>query len=494
MHEHDYEQFTPERVDEQIEALSQENNGTEVHSPNAHLVSNLHEAYTEDKLIVERVWTRLTEQIEKQDKAFPAQYAQHGRILNLPIHERKGPSPMNHSIGTLQKKTHPFQRISTLVAVLFIIALVGSFVVVTRLVQHTPQTGSHTNKTVPAIPQSTLYIATSKGVERVDFKTGKTIWHADSHETGFPVFANDTFYFSGSYSMQSYFVDAVNATNGTLRWHRNDATNFIIEANGLVYDAYSDNMGCYIAALNPSNGSMRWRFMTLGGSALVTIQNGVIYGNSYKYIFAVNAITGVQLWQKTIPSQYNQSASTVPLVSNGVIYFASSDNSGSDKSYIWAYNASNGSEIWHSYAEGIFFAPPAIIGNTLYFATTKGVIYEVDSKTGNILWHYDSGGAIGQQMLVVGDIIYIESWKNKNDPSIIALNTMSKTILWRKQLQPVPDGGYYQTATPFNIYKGLLYAISGAHSIVALSLQDGTQVKAYENKDNVTLYEFAVTG
>ncbi len=234
MHEH--EQFTPERVDEQIEVFSQqEHRETEAHSSNAHLVSNLREAYREDRRIVERVWTRLAEQIENQDSIFRAQEdTQHGRILDVSVQQRKELQPVNYAITTVQKKVHPFQRISTLVAILFIIALVGGFVAVTKLAQHALPTGSHTVKPVLASPthtqtvtqgdQSGLYVATTNGIARIDLKTGKTLWHAGSGYTIHPVVAGGTVYFAGQDVAGHYYLDAVNASNGTLRWHKNSET------------------------------------------------------------------------------------------------------------------------------------------------------------------------------------------------------------------------------------------------------------------------------
>ncbi len=504
MHEH--EQFTPERVDEQIEALSQGHDGVEAYSPNAHLVSNLREAYREDRRIVERVWTRLAEHIENADSAFGEQKGERNeRTLDLPVQQRKGLQPVNYSITTFQKKTHPFQRIGTLVAILFIIALVGSFVAVTRIAQHAPPTGSHSVKPVLTTPtytqtvtqgdQSGLYIATSNGVDRLNLKTGKTLWHAGSGYTAKPVVADGTVYFAGQDAAGISYLDAVNATNGTLRWHNNDAPTFIQAVNDLVYDSYCEVQGsCYIAALNASNGTERWHYTSDMGTAWINVQNGVVYGISYSKIFALNATTGVPIWQTTLQIS-NQSANMKPMISNGILYFASCDvtKPGGGGCYMYAYNAVNGKEIWHTHIAGnnSFIAPPAIVDNTVYFGTGNGVIYAVDSKTGTILWHYNTG-SITNPMVVVGNIIYAETWDSKGVPSILAFNTANRTSLWTKQL--LPGGGDGPDGNAIIIHNGLLYTISGPHDVVALSLQNGTQVHLYRDTHNVTLNDITVTG
>ena len=54
------EQFFPERVDGQIEALSYVELEDTSSSSSARLVSNLRQVYEEDTEIVEQVWARLT--------------------------------------------------------------------------------------------------------------------------------------------------------------------------------------------------------------------------------------------------------------------------------------------------------------------------------------------------------------------------------------------------------------------------------------------------
>ena len=515
MHEHEYEQFTPEHVDEQIEALSQqEHSETGAYSPNAHLVSNLREAYQQDKLIVERVWTLLTEQIENQDTAFPAQDTHPGRVLDLSAHQRKEPSPMNYSIGTLQKKTHPFQRITTLVAILFIIALVGSFVIVTRLAQHAPATGSHTVKPVLTTPthtqtvahgnQSGLYVATTNGIARIDLKTGKTLWHAGSGYNIKPAVSDGTVYASGNINSGDNteginYLDAINASNGTVRWHKNYPAVALQVANDLVYNDFCTQNTCSINALNTSNGAVRWTHSSSLGSIWMTVQNGVVYGTSYTYLFALNARTGIPIWQSTLQIP-DQNVNMEPLISNGVMYFASCNitkhSTGPAGCYLYAYNATNGKEIWHYHATETQYdqiiASPIIAGNIVYFGTINGLIGAVDSKTGNLLWHYNTGNAIVNPLKAVASTIYAETVNNNGIPTILALDTANRTVLWTKHL---PPGGNQNTGeNSMIIFNGLLYTISGPHNVVALSLQNGTQVQLYRDTDNVTLNEITVVG
>jgi hypothetical protein len=60
-------QFLPEHVDEQVEALSRPQMGTE-HGPSvsSRLVANLHQIYQEETEIDEQVWARLSRYVGKR--------------------------------------------------------------------------------------------------------------------------------------------------------------------------------------------------------------------------------------------------------------------------------------------------------------------------------------------------------------------------------------------------------------------------------------------
>lgn len=77
---------------------------------------------------------------------------------------------------------------------------------------------------------------------------------------------------------------------------------------------------CSIVGIDPSNGAQRWLYATPQGSSWITVQNGVVYGDSYSQYFALNGTTGAPIWQKTLAN--NAQASMTPPVSNGVLYFS----------------------------------------------------------------------------------------------------------------------------------------------------------------------------
>ena len=96
----------------------------------------------------------------------------------------------------------------------------------------------------------------------------------------------------------------------------------------------------------------------------------MVYGSSsdgiaHSYLFALNANSGAQIWQQQITNQ----SFTDPQVFNGVIYIASwaiGQQGGPDNtdSYVYAFNAKDGSQIWRSEKIGnfILFSPTVVNG------------------------------------------------------------------------------------------------------------------------------------
>ena len=90
------------------------------------------------------------------------------------------------------------------------------------------------------------------------------------------------------------------------------------------------------------------------------VVNGIAYGYSardnkdvnppvrYSYIYAFNARTGNQIWRSSI---INEDLSGQPVVVNGVIYFAT-DELGTVGPQFYAMNATNGAIIWAKKAVG----------------------------------------------------------------------------------------------------------------------------------------------
>jgi outer membrane protein assembly factor BamB len=111
---------------------------------------------------------------------------------------------------------------------------------------------------------------------------------------------------------------------------------------------------------------------------------------------ALDAETGRLRWST------NASASaTAPAVANGLVYVTTADNS------VYAYGASNGSEIWHVHGVSNPWSTPVIAQGILYTSEGQGVLHALDAYTGHILWNRTFAGYNAMAPTVSGGTLYI---------------------------------------------------------------------------------------
>lgn len=146
---------------------------------------------------------------------------------------------------------------------------------------------------------------------------GSVIWHtqvADMTPTS-PTLIDQVIYLGS----QDGGVTALNETDGKMLWHaqvgqagpssRSDTTIAAV-VNGVVYLAYPQGF----AALNASDGSLKWQYQASGSLTIAAVANGVVYASSgdsdlmhpeNNKIYALNASDGSLLWHSDMLSGFN---------------------------------------------------------------------------------------------------------------------------------------------------------------------------------------------
>src|SRR5260370_16239657 len=99
---------------------------------------------------------------------------------------------------------------------------------------------------------------------------------------------------------------------------------------------------CHLYGISADTGARFWSYDLPQGNAWIALQNGVLYGVSYTSYFALNASTGVPLWQKSLLQYTDQEANMTPVVSGNVLSFASCNvtkqSRASPASYPYSFN------------------------------------------------------------------------------------------------------------------------------------------------------------
>ncbi len=253
------------------------------------------------------------------------------------------------------------------------------------------------------------------GEERWRLETGRDVpfpWGFESGDlyTSSPLWAEGTVFF-GSGDGHVYAVDP---RSGTVRWRFATAgrvRSSPAAAGGRVYVGSADGT---LYALDAASGREVWRFDTEGhglesgkfGFDRRTIQASpavadgrVFIGSRDGFLYAVDAVTGRQLWRVDHSMSW---VNTSPAVADSVVFAGSSD-----ERFLQAVDAATGRELWRLATERPVWSSPAVAGAMVYVGDGSGTIYAVDRASGKERWRYKSGRRIFSSPVIDGGVLYV---------------------------------------------------------------------------------------
>ncbi len=274
----------------------------------------------------------------------------------------------------------------------------------------------------------TVYVTVDQAINALNPKTGQKIW-SQSVPTDLgslvssPVRRGDRLFVMDLAGA----LHACSARDGSHLWrvlidHSDVSTDTTVARSTPDGDDSSVYIGSddhHVYALNASDGSTRWKFLTRGvvGSSPVVVDGVVYVGSRDYYLYALNARDGSLKWKYLTGDQVE----STPTVRDGVVYFASND------AYLYALDAATGSPYWRS------------------------AMGDLDSGTGLISNH----GPVVSSVAVTGDCVCVEDSLN----FVVRSYTRS-------------DGSPRWTYTSKDTYQNA--APIGAHGIIYFGSGDGT--------------------
>ncbi|MCW3984409.1 MAG: PQQ-binding-like beta-propeller repeat protein [Candidatus Bathyarchaeota archaeon] len=201
----------------------------------------------------------------------------------------------------------------------------------------------------PTLVNGVCYVGTINGtIYAVDGNTGAQIWNYSTGIIGFSstlAVVNNKVY-TGA---ENGTVLCLDATRGTLLWATNAgsgrSTGSPIVANGCVYVGTANGI---VYCLDASSGSERWAYNTTASISVAPtidthsnelfIPANVVTGYvTTGYIFKLNATTGVQIWNVTVPGG---SISAPATIGAGMVFVRSNYRTN------YGLNATTGQTIW----------------------------------------------------------------------------------------------------------------------------------------------------
>jgi outer membrane protein assembly factor BamB len=296
-----------------------------------------------------------------------------------------------------------------------------------------------------------------------------------------------------AFMVTNYGLYVLDASTGKLRWNTNGYKYPPTLADGLIY--HEGNTG--LAVQDSKSGQDKWVFglETAGDvTSSPAIDQGVIYfGTSQGYFYALDLATRQPKWKTYIENHL----STDPAIADGLVYFAGDqylNNPGTDVIYsersIYALDQQTGKQIWQfsppsSVETGGWVSDPIVADGVVYCASSEdayighGYVYALDSKTGKQLWAYTPNQVLSfPKPLAASDgLVYVVG----RDGPLYALDAKTGAERWRFVI------GASQTAP--SLAGGVLYVGSG-DTLYALDAKTGKILHKIEV--GISIYESPV--
>ena len=205
--------------------------------------------------------------------------------------------------------------------------------------------------------------------------------------------------------------------NGTDRWFfpTGDAqySASAIADDGTVYFGCTDG---YFYALNPEDGSLKWKFVNDDGDLLDNCFNavpsigpdGTIYAGSKDQNLYALTPEGEMKWSFSMDSTVEATPSIGP---DGTIY--AGGYAPSNEKYLYALDPTDGSEKWRFETGSGVYGTPAIDANgILYFGSYDQYFYSL-YPNGTEKWKFKTQGGICMPPTIDSDgTVYFGSWDN----------------------------------------------------------------------------------
>jgi outer membrane protein assembly factor BamB len=265
----------------------------------------------------------------------------------------------------------------------------------------------------PTVADGLVYVNTDFTVNALNATNGVQIWsdmplHDTPLEFSSPVVVGGVVYAGSSMGI----IYAMNAKIGNVLWGASPTTNGTIAngafrylylvtisspavANGIVYVTASNNC---VYALNAKSGVQLWNYsINYSPDSSPTVIGGVVYVGSN----TLNAKSGAKLANYAPIFEVSSS----PTIVGGVIYIGSNDDN------VYALNATSGIKIWNYTTGGPVNSSPAVLGGVVYVGSSDDKIYALNAANGDKLWNYTTSGEVGSPVVVNG-VLYVDSGNN----------------------------------------------------------------------------------
>jgi outer membrane protein assembly factor BamB len=254
------------------------------------------------------------------------------------------------------------------------------------------------------------------------------------------------------------------------------SVSYTLLVNNTVYCGSCDG---YVYALNAITGEDLWRFRT-GGIIIgkCAFEKGLVFTGSYDgKVYAINAESGKEEWSYRTGGEIYGSV----IADAGRIYAGSNDG------YLYCLDARTGKELWKFRTGDSVISTPGVYKNRVYIGSFDSYLYCLETRTGKEVWRFRTGDNIMMDLapLFLEGKVYFASFDNY----LYCLNCETGKEIWRFRTGKYGNNNgpvFYKNMLIHGSRDGILYAINmnGKEIWRFKGMSEGilTQASVYEDK------------
>lgn len=186
---------------------------------------------------------------------------------------------------------------------------------------------------------------------------------------------------------------------------------------------YVSSMGGDLVALDPNNGTEKWRYKT-GGAIFSTPHiedNTVYFGSADHFVYALDANSGALKWK----SETGGAVFAGAAVAQGIVCIASVDTK------IYGLDAATGKPLWIAPGAGMYQSKAATDGMRFFVGGWDNFFRALDAKTGQELWNNKFGRAFYFAPAIASPAVGEgQVFVSSNDGTLHAMDAASGKVLW----------------------------------------------------------------
>ncbi|WP_075936327.1 outer membrane protein assembly factor BamB family protein [Halosegnis longus] len=264
---------------------------------------------------------------------------------------------------------------------------------------------------VPAIAGDLLYTTGDDGaLYAIALTTGAVQWRFSprKHLYGGPAVGDGYVFVTDNHGT----IHAIDQKAGerVWKWTFQDSTTGPVTPAAAQQTVYCTGKMGPLAALDTSDGSLRWQLSTEGAPRSVTVLDDVIVYPTDSTVIAAASPAGTKQWRTDLGSHL--ASHGAPAVVGDTVY-ATTTNMAPDieattnRGTVHALDLATGGETWSFEAPGLVETLPVVVGDTVLVGCHDGTLYALDRATGTINWSQQLGGQVTVTPVVAGETIYV---------------------------------------------------------------------------------------